>query len=334
MPGTISAIEYCLPHSTFTSEDIARDFPEWNHAQIETKIGVHSRHIAARGECASDLAVDAAIKLFTINSWNPSDIDYILFCTQSADYVLPTTACLLQMRLGIPDSAGALDFNLGCSGFVYGLGLAEGLISTDQASAVLLLTGDTYSKYLREDDRTTRALFGDGAAAVLVTRNNSHECLLGPFVYGTDGSGANNLIVRDSGARRSTNNQNPESQFAHLYMNGPKIFDFVISVVPNSVRKLLFKAHLEIADVDLFVFHQANAFILEEIRKMLDIPQEKMQVSLSECANTVSSTIPIALKNAMQAGRLKRGDKVLIAGFGVGYSWASALLKWDVTPRL
>jgi len=335
MHASIAGIEYYLPETTITTEDLAAMFPERPIKKIASKTGVQSRSIASDEECASDLAVAAAQKLFESGSCKPDKVDFVLFCTQSPDYVFPTTACLLQERLGIPTSAGALDFNLGCSGFVYGLGLAEGLISSGQARSVLLITAETCSKYLGERDIAVRALLGDGAAATWVTCQDAGPVTIGPFVYGTDGRGGKNMIVLNSGSRKSkevnslcAKDQGSGLVRQPLFMDGQKIFDFAIETVPKSVSALLGKSGLAMEDIDLFVFHQANAYLLEEIRRLIGIPKEKFQLTISHCANTSSSTIPIALKHAELDGRLERGNRVMLVGFGVGYSWAATIIQW------
>ena len=337
MHAAIAAIEYHLPEAVLTTADLAAQYPEWSSEKIDKKIGIQCRHIAGQDECSSDLAFAAARKLFDSGACRPESIDYLLLCTQSPDYFLPTTACLLQDRLGLPTTAGALDFNLGCSGYVYGLGLAEGLISSGQASRVLLLTAETYSKFVHPRDKSVRSIFGDGAAATLLTASNSASPLIGPFVYGTDGSGGPNLIVPTGGMRRERSRQEPEpvedksGNFRtedHLYMHGGEIFAFTLATVPRSVHVLLEKANLKMEDIDLFVFHQANKYILEHLRKGLKIPQEKFMLAMRHCGNTVSSTIPIALKHAQAEGRLREGARVMLVGFGVGYSWGAALVRW------
>lgn len=252
-----------------------------------------------------------------------------MFCTQSPDYFLPTTACLIQQRLGIPTACGALDYNLGCSGFVAGLGLAKGLVETGQAKKVLLLTADTYSKHMDPSDRSVRTIFGDAGAATLVELSETEgESPIGPIVYGTDGSGARNLIVR-SGAMREPKGSGEVGAHDRLFMDGAEVFNFTIQVVPNCVQGLLERAGRKPEDIDLYVFHQANAYMLEHLRKRIQIPQEKFYVSMSDCGNTVSSTIPIALKRACLDGRLASGNQVMLVGFGVGYSWAAALVRWQ-----
>ncbi len=334
MHAKLEAIEYYLPETIVSTQQLAAEFPEWSVEKIDDKTGIRERHIAAPGECSSDLAVAAARKLFDSGVCRPEEIDFVLLCTQSPDYFLPTTACLVQDRLGIPTTAGALDFNLGCSGFVYGLGLAEGLIASGQAQKLLLLTAETYSKFLHPRDKSVRTLFGDAAAATLLTAGPQPS--FGPFVYGTDGAGAPNLIVPAGGMRQphtaetaiaaEDDSENIRSQ-DNLFMAGSEIFTFTLSAVPKSIAALIEKAQLSLDQIDLFVFHQANRFMLEHLRKRLKIPVEKFQVSMSHCGNTVSSTIPIALKEAEREGRLQTGMTVMLVGFGVGYSWGATLLR-------
>ncbi len=341
MQAFVCSIEYYLPENTLTTADLAAQFPQWPVERIRAKTGIDQRHIAGPEEFSSDLAVQAASRLFSSGACSAREIDYLLLCTQSPDYFLPTTACLVQERLGLQTSTGALDFNLGCSGFVYGLGLAKGLIETGQARNVLLITAETYSKFLYPQDRGTRTIFGDGAAATLVRGDDSvaesNGPWIGPFVYGTDGRGAPNLIVRAGGFRRP---RSPESSQItldeggsvriddYLYMNGPELFTFTIREIPPAVQQLLARSCVTIDAIDLFVFHQANQFMLEHLRSELEIPEEKFYLALARCGNTVSSSIPIALKEAQIAGVLRPGHLVMSLGFGVGYSWAGTMLRW------
>ncbi len=338
MFAAVRAIEYHLPEGVVTNDEMASAFSGWTPRKFADKTGIVQRHIAGPGECASDLAVEAARKLFAGGAACPAEIDFLLLCTQSPDYFLPTTACILQDRLGLPTSAGALDVNLGCSGFVYGLSLAKGLVETGQAGNVLLLTADTYSKFLHPADRSVRPLFGDAATATLVQRcperPSSGLPWIGPFVFGTDGKGMENLIVRAGGMRQPTQGRGANGHASpattrspdHLYMNGPEIFTFALECVPQAVNELLTRARKTIDDVDLFVFHQANRYILESLRDKMNIPAAKFVIAMSHVGNTVSSTIPIALKQAHRDQLLPPGKLVLLVGFGVGYSWAATLI--------
>ncbi len=338
MQAALRAIEYYLPEKIVSTEDLAAEFPDWSVEKIDDKTGIRERHIAAPDECSSDMAVSAAQKLFASGVCDPTEIDFVLFCTQSPDYLLPTSACLIQERLGIPTSAGALDFNLGCSGYVYGLGLAQALIASGQATKILLLTADTYSKFINRADRSVRTIFGDAGAATLLVAEDAVSPLIGPFIYGTDGKGAPNLIVPRGGMRcrraadkaaETTDSSGNVRGPNDLFMNGAEIFNFTLSAVPRCVADLLKKAGLSKEDIGLFVLHQANRYMLEHLRKRIGIPPEKFQVAMAHCGNTVSSTIPIALKHAAIDGRIAAGDLAMLVGFGVGYSWGATLLRWS-----
>lgn len=327
--AAISAIEYHLPEHQVSNSDLTQEFPDWSVQKIADKTGIDSRRVSAPGECSSDLAAAAAERLFQ-GGVDRASIDYVLFCTQSPDYFLPTSACLLQTRLGIPTSAGALDFNLGCSGYVYGLGLAKGLIETGQASKVLLLTGETYTKMLAQEDRSVRTVFGDGASATVLEAVDiapGSPAPIGPFVYGTDGTGAPNLIV-EYGAFRKPMDTDGAPARPTLFMDGGEIFAFTLATVPKAVNALLQRASLAPGEVDLYVFHQANRHMLDHLRRKSAIPEDKFLVHLSTCGNTVSATIPITLCEARRAGRLKRGAVIALVGFGVGYSWSAAVCRW------
>lgn len=338
MKAYIRAIEYALPKNILSNKDIAKEFPDWTVDKISEKTGIECRHIAAEGECASDLGVMAARNLFSTGICTPDQIDFLLYCTQSPDYFLPTTACIMQERLMISKSAGALDFNLGCSGYVYGLGLAKGLIETGQASNVLLITAETYSKFINPGDRSVRTLFGDASAATLIQGASLKREMIGPFVYGTDGSGAKNLIVPAGGIRKPKNSLtslikkddhgNMRSD-DNIYMNGSEIFAFTLRTIPEAVNSLLEKSSMSIDKIDLFVFHQANKFMLDHLRKKMKIPHDKFVMAYECFGNTVSSTIPIALSEAKKAGLLKSGMQIMLVGFGVGYSWGANLVEWQ-----
>ncbi len=330
----IKGISYYLPLEVVTNEKLADIFPEWSVQKIADKVGIKNRYVVDNDQCASDLAFNAATKLFNEFNIAPESIDFLLLCTQSPDYFLPTTACLLQDRLGIPTTAGALDFNLGCSGYIYGLSLANSLIKSGEAKNVLLITAETYSKFIDDRDKGNRTIFGDAAAACLVVASDHDK--ISSFVYGTDGRGGKNLIVKYGGMRNRNAAEaledclDEESGLLHrkgtLEMKGAEIFNFTIKVVPSTVNSILEKAGLKLEDITLFVFHQANRYILEHLRKKMGIPEEKFYYYMEDCGNTVSSTIPIALHHAIKEKNLNSGDKIMLLGFGVGYSWGGCLL--------
>ncbi|SFH28239.1 3-oxoacyl-ACP synthase III family protein [Pedobacter insulae] len=334
MGAYIHGVSYYLPDHVLDNDQLNRLFPEWSADKISSKTGIYQRRIAGKDEFTSDMAILAAEKLFLEYNIDRNEIDFILLCTQSPDYFLPTTACIVQDRLKIPTSAGALDFNLGCSGYVYGLSLAKGLIAARIATNILLITSETYSKFINDKDKGNRTLFADAAAATLITAKES-LCEIGDFVLGTDGSGAENLIVKNGASRnRELSGEDllqDDGSFRNdnnLYMNGGEIFSFTAKAVPLMVNEVLSKSKLTLPEVDLFIFHQANAFMLNFIRKKIGIPEDKFFLYLENCGNTVSSTIPIALKEALAAKRIDTDAKVLLAGFGVGYSWGATVLHF------
>lgn len=329
----IKSISYYLPNCGLDNAIIENDFPEWSIDKIAKKTGINCRYIAATDETAGDMAVKAAEKLLKEHNIDKSTIDYLILCTQSPDYFLPTTACIIQEKLGLKTNIGAFDMNLGCSGFVYGLGLAKGLIFSGQAKNILFITAETYSKFIHPKDKSNKTIFGDAAAATLISSEDGFA-EIGNFEYGTDGRGAENLIVKNGAMRyQKSNNEAIQDEYGnylsddYLYMNGSEIFLFTLSAVPELVRNTLVKNNLPIDAVDLFIFHQANGFMLDKLRKKLKIEEEKFYLYIKNCGNTVSSTIPIALYHAKKDDLLISGKNILLAGFGVGYSWGGTILK-------
>jgi len=320
MGTKIKQIEYYLPEGILTNEELEKAYPEWSATKLEKKVGIKQRHIAGPNETSLDLATKAAIKV--LEKEDKDLIDFVLFCTQSPDYLLPTSACLLQSRLGLKTSIGALDFNLGCSGYVYGLALAKGLINAKLCKNVLLVTGETYSKFIAEDDISNRSIFGDAGTATIVAY--SEEDMLGEFIFGTDGNGAENLIVNGISARNFYTLK--EVDRPTLFMNGPEIFNFTIETIPPLVQKVINKNKLQLSEIDYFILHQANKYILEFLISEIGLDKSKCHIDMLDYGNTVSNTIPIALKDAFDRRIIQKGDKVLLAGFGVGYSWASTII--------
>lgn len=323
-----------LPEQVEDNASLAESFPEWSAEKIGSKTGIHQRHIARPDEYVSDLAVAAAQRLTSEHGVDLSTIDHLIVCTQAADFYMPVTSAIVHAHLGLRPDCGANDINLGCSGFIYGLGLAKGLIETGQADNVLLITAETYSKFLNSADKSVRTIFGDGAAATLVTGGGNADSLTA-FVYGTDGSGGKDLIVPRGGLRSGNDlpggeESDPVSRGLEpsrwdLYMNGPAIFNFTLRVVPECVAGIADKAGLGLDQVDLFVFHQANKFMLTHLAKKVGVPKEKMHMCMENSGNTVSATIPIALGDALSRGVAKPGMTVMMVGFGVGLSWGGLL---------
>ncbi len=330
MKAYIKAISYYLPEKVVTNEQLVEEFPEWSVDKIAKKVGINERHIAANDETAGDMAYKAAEKLIQENGIKRDSIDFVLLCTQSPDYFFPSTSCIIQSRLGLSTRCGAFDFNLGCSGYEYGLAVAKGLIVSGVAKNVLLLTAETYNKHIHPKDKGNRTIFGDGASASLISSNGFAK--IGEFVLGSDGSGYDRLIHKTGAMRHyqplndfhEGENGTPLSS-DHLYMDGKAIFDFTSDIVPPMIEETLLKNQLSMDEVDLFVFHQANRYMINYLRKLMEIDKEKFFVFMETVGNTVSSTIPIALCEAKKEGKLS--GNILLAGFGVGLSYGATILR-------
>lgn len=328
----IIAIEYALPKKVLSNEELAKFYKNWTAEKIKNKTGISTRHVTTETETAADLGIIAAEKLIAKNIIPKEEIDFVLCVTQSPDYKLPTTACIIQDRLGLSKKTGAFDINLGCSGYIYGLAVAKSLVETWIANNVLLITAETYSKYINLLDKSTRTIFGDGAAATLIGHGGME---IGSFDLGTDGSGKDFLIIPTGGARNACT---PETAIEketdgnvrsedNLFMSGANIFEFTIREVPTSVKRIMKKEGLKKDDIGLYVFHQANQFMLDFLVKLMKVDKEKFYMNFADTGNTVSASIPIALKRAMDEGVVKSNQTILLSGFGVGLSWGSTIIR-------
>jgi 3-oxoacyl-[acyl-carrier-protein] synthase-3 len=260
----------------------------------------------------------------------------VTFATQTPDYLLPTTACLLQNRLNIPTSCGAFDLNLGCSQYVYSLAVAHGMIQAGLVKRALVMTGDTVSRIIHPQDRAVVPLFGDGATAALLEEVPDGQGFL-EFALGTDGSGFQHLLWPTSGLRvpRSAESGRERTDKAgsirredDMFMDGAAVFVFTLKTIPRLVGQLLGKAGLGLEEIDLFIFHQASEMIVSSAAKKLGIPREKLHFKLHDLGNSGGSTVGIALTDAWLAGRIRPGMTILLAAFGVGLSWAGAIMRW------
>lgn len=329
MEAYIKAIAYYLPEKVISNEQLVEEFPEWSVDKIAKKVGINERHIAADDETSGDMAFKAAEKLIVENGIDKSTIDFVLLCTQSPDYFLPSTSCIIQHKLGLSTKCGAFDFNLGCSGYEYGLAMAKSLIVSGIAKNILLLTAETYNKHIHPKDKGNRTIFGDGASASLISKEGFAK--IGEFVLGTDGSGYDRLIHKTGAMRHyerlndfhEDENGNPLSS-DHLFMDGKAIFDFTSDVVPPMIEETLAKNGIAENEVNLYVFHQANKYMINYLRKLMEIDKEKFYVFMETVGNTVSSTIPIALCEAKKEDKLH--GNVVLAGFGVGLSYGAVVI--------
>lgn len=344
MKAYINGIKYYLPKEVLSNKDISEAHPEWSVDKISSKTGIYSRHISQSDEYVSDMAISALNLLIEERPILKDKIDFILLCTQSPDYSLPTTACMVQHRVGLNKTCGALDFNLGCSGYVYGLGLAKGLVNTGQAKNVVLITSEAYTKLIHHSDKSNKTIFGDAATVSLITSEpdeNYFECEILDFEYGTDGNGYNNLIVKNSGARHKDQKNKDVitedgifvSNDDFLYMNGGEIFNFTAFQVPSLIKNTLQKNKLLLEDIHMFIFHQANAYMLDFIRKRCNIDKDHFFVSMDDVGNTVSSSIPIALSRYLDGFKSNDDQNLLLAGFGVGLSMGGCVLKLNKNIR-
>ena len=336
MASGILGIEYYLPDRIETNDDLARENPSWQMDRFELKCGISSRHVAAEDETASDLGYQAARKLLDRGLVPPEEIDFLLYCTQSPDYFLPSSACILQNRLGLKKEMGALDFNLGCSGYVYGLYIAQQFINSGTARNVLLITSDTYTKYIHPQDRSVRPIFGDGAAATLIGAMDDDGKGIGQFVLGTDGAGAEKLIV-PSGCLRLPRSAETAREITdisgcvrsqdNLFMDGMALMSFTIEVVPKTIAALLKKTGLKDEDIDWYVFHQANRFMMNHLADASNLSWDRMVYAMEDTGNMVSASIPIAMARYMSEGKIVPPQRLALVGFGVGYSWAACTIQ-------
>jgi 3-oxoacyl-[acyl-carrier-protein] synthase-3 len=309
----IAGIAYQLASKIESLAELQAVNPDWRVGHLYEKVGIDKRYVSTPEETPLTLGVQAAERL--LEGVDRSTIDGVVYVTQTPDSLIPTTACLLHAKLGLPGHAFAFDVNQGCAGFVYGLSLGTSLLESHGLGRCLVVCAETYSKHIAITDRTCRPIFSDGAAAVLVERDGPGR--IGPFVFVTDGTGAPHLMLRpgaDGGA-------------PHLFMDGPAVLLFTMNAVPRAVRELLEKEKLGLDDVDLFVFHQASRVVLDNIRRTLKLDEARLFRNYQEMGNTVSATIPIALRQAEEAGRLGPGQTVMLIGFGVGLSLAACLVR-------
>ncbi len=320
----LKAVSYTLPKNKHTLAMLAEEQPDWNVAKIAAKTGIHARFIADANEYSLDLGIQAAQKLLERYPEERENIDSLIFCTQTPQYLIPTNACIIQNRLGLSTNTSAFDINLGCSGYVYALSVAQGLAVSNQAENILVITADTYTKLIAKDNRQLRTIFGDGASATLVKRDQRAGGI-GRFCFYTDGGGADKLISRNSGLAGICSGR---SYTPDLEMDGPDIFNFTLRCLPDLIAKTLEKNNLKKQEINYCIFHQANQYMLESLREKIGFSQEQCIIDLSDTGNTVSSTIPIILSRLFSKNLIQKNDLLLLVGFGVGLSCAATVLKY------
>ena len=319
----INRVEHYLPPEKETNQKILKlsGVSKNKITRMVKKIGISSRRIAGKNIFSNDLAFKAGKKI--LKYITPSNVDYIIFCTNTPEYSLPTNACLLQDKLGLSQDIGAFDIILACSGYVYSLSVAKSLIVSNQAKNIILITSDTYSKFIKKDNASTRILFGDGASASLISSSRNKKSLnIKNFIYGTDGSGYKNAVINNFGSRY-WENQKKGGNF--LDLNGPGIYDFALKKVPKAINDFLKKNAISINKIDFFIFHQANEFIIKNLQTKLKIPNSKVLMNMSHVGNTSSSSIPIVLSKYFD--KIPKNKNILLIGFGGGLSWGLCSLK-------
>ena len=338
----ILASDFELGSETISCEQLEERFGSEAMQKVLAGAGIRNRRVAPKGTCGSDLGFAAAERLLQAYSIDRDTVDLVIFCTQSPDYWMPTTACILHERLKLSRKCAAFDVNLGCSQYIYGLAIASSMLQSGVANRALIITGDTMSHYVHPRDRAVAPLMGDAGSATLLGEVPDGQGFLG-FELGTDGSGHRHLMIPAGGARIPISAEtaiasedaegNIRSQ-QNLYMNGVGIFHFAISTVPSAIKSVLAKLALAQEDIDLFLFHQANKYMIDYLLKKLKIPLEKTHFFLEDIGNTSGSTIPLVMTDAWRAGKLRPGMKVLAVGFGVGLSWGATVMVWpDTTLR-
>ncbi len=336
MQNVIKDISCYFPENIHTNQYLQNEFPNLKLKELTRLTGVEKRHICNKNETSVDIAVKAANKLFKNNNISNESIDYIIFCSAGGDYITPASACIIHDKLNLPDECGAFDFNQGCTGYIYGLSIADSLISANNARNILLITSEAISKTIHPQDSSNRAIFGDAATASIITKRDDNE-RSGGFIFGTMGSKFDKIIIKHGRERYPlpeyteadrTDNFGNVYNDANFYMDGSEVFNFSITKAPELVNNLLKRHKLSMDDIDCFIFHQANQIILETLGKKLNIPNDKLIIEIKDTGNTVSSTIPIALSKSIERGKVKRGATILLAGFGVGFSWGGTILKF------
>jgi len=317
---SIKAIETALPKNSFTISSLKKKHPTWHIKKIIDKTGIEKIWYTDKSQTALDLGFEASKKV--LKKINKKTIDTLIYVTQSPEYFLPTTACILQYKLRLNNNVKSFDINLGCSGFVYALFVASSLVQNNMGKNILIVCADTYTKYIESSDRTNKTIFSDGASATLVSK--SKKKYFGNFLMGTDGSGYKDLIVEKGASRDGFQDANK----ARLFMNGSKIFMFTIANIPQNIKKLLKISKIKKEKIKTFFFHQGSKVILNSLKNSLNLPNEKVYNNLRFLGNTVSSTIPFSLKQASAEKKINNNDLIVLSGFGVGLSWGSCIIKW------
>jgi len=316
-----------VPSKVLTNDDLA-GMVDTSDNWIRERTGIVERRIAAPNETTATMAIRAAQAALQVANADPARLDLIIVATATPDYLFPATACLVQDALGAT-RAGAFDLSAGCTGFVYGLVVGSQMIISGAYNQVLVIGAETLSRIINWTDRNTCVLFGDGAGAVLLQASDVPGGVLSA-VLGADGSGGDLLVLPAGGSRHPASVETVAQNMHYIHMNGPEVFRFATQVTARAARQALAEAGLHLEDISLFISHQANGRIIQSAAKSLKLPPEKVFVNLDRYGNTSSASVPIALCEAIEQGRVKRGDYLVMVGFGAGLTWAAVVVKWGV----
>lgn len=319
-----------VPERVMTNEEIA-EFVDTSDEWIVSRTGIRERHIAAKDESTSTLATRAAFRALDRTNLDPPDLELVIVASATPDHLFPATACLVQDHLGAVN-AGAFDLSAACSGFIFALNMAAQAIRTGSIDNALVIGSETLSRFIDWNDRGTCILFGDGAGAFILQASESPGGVLSA-VMRSDGSGGDLLSIPAGGSRMPATLETVHKNQHAIHMNGREVFRFATRVMADATREVAEKAGMQVDKLDLVVPHQANRRIIEAAARGLNLPIERFMINLDRYGNTSSASIPIAMCEALECGRLKQGDNVVMVGFGAGLTWGALAMQW-VAPEI
>jgi len=329
----LEKISYYLPEKIIKNEDLEKLHPDWKMSDVVKKSGVYERRVAKDGETAFDMSIRSIDRLLCEYKIDVNEIEGILFCTQSPDFIIPGNSHLVHAHYPFKKDVVAFDINLACSGYIYAISIAYSMIKSGLVNNFLIVTSDTYSKYINPLDRSAKVLFGDGATATYLEKGNVSDTKVIDILLGTYGVGYRDFYIKNGGSRHPKLNQisqiNNETidHDNYIKMNGVGVWSSVNSLIPKFIRKILIKNDLDIKSIDYFIFHQASTMTIDSITKILNIDKKKVIINLEKIGNTVSSSIPICIKQSIMDNKITKGSKVLLCGFGAGISFGMVLLE-------
>ncbi len=323
----IAGLGLCVPDRILTNADLM-EIVDTNEEWIVSRTGIRERRITDPDTASSDLAIVAARKALENARMSPMDLDLVICATATGDFIWPSTACIIQHKIGAR-RAGAFDLSAACSGFCYGMATAAGFIESHALKNVLVVGVDTLTKQLNWQDRSTCILFGDGAGAAVMTPCKPHEGLLSS-VLGADGSGLESVWMPAGGVRTPLTQEGIDNKLNCITMKGAEVYKFALRIIPEAIETSLAKAGLKPEDIDLLVMHQANLRIIQAVALKLGVPTERVFVNVDRYGNTSAASVPMALTEAQEQGRLKRGDVVATVGFGAGLTWGANVIRWNL----